>query len=154
MHANMPNFFTASNWGNTGDSNSTTLYSILDKRAGFKVGGAFTFRLQIGRSGSSADYKTPEKKTIWKQTNDPATERKNGTGYQFISGEAPTTCGGFNGLYQSDSSYTLLYDADSAEANGCWWMQIVPLIRYQSGNYLDGFGGQNHYHVWQALWVK
>ena len=84
MHANMPNFFTTGNWGNTGEPSNTTLYSILDKRVGFKTAGAYTFRLQIGRSGTSVDFKNPTKYTIWKQTNDPATERTDGTGYQFI----------------------------------------------------------------------
>jgi hypothetical protein len=44
---------------------------------------------------------------------------------------------------------------DANESNNCWWMQLVPTVLYlTSPGYLDGYGGIQHFHNWQTLWIK
>jgi hypothetical protein len=126
---------------------------MLSRRSQFVSGGCSTYRIQVGDSGAWTGAVTHE--TVWTQCHDPFTQATNGSDYAYISGEQPTTCGGFAGLHTGGQGYAYTSDAASNDSAGCWWMQIVPRLRYQSFNgYLDGYNGPGTSHVWQTLWMK
>jgi hypothetical protein len=149
-----PHFFTSGNW--TGHNTGTPAvdnYSNLGKRTSFASSGCYTFRLEAGHGGVWTD--NPTHTLVWRQCHDPFTQSTNGAGYTFLSGEASTTCGGFNGLHNRYTGFSYTSDPDSLDSTGCWWMQIVPHTQYSSSvGYLDGWGGSDNYHQWQALYVK
>ena len=92
---------------------------------------------------------------MWKQCHDPLTTVTTGSDYTFLSGQPPTTCGGFNGLHNKYWGLSYATDVDTNDHVGCWWMQIVPTGPYPGfSGYLDGYGGPWNAHTWQVLWAR
>ena len=150
-----PNFFNSSNWQDkNGSDPQNEWYSILSKRTFFKnSNNCYTYRLVVGNSGNWLS--TPAHTTVWTQCHDPFTQTTNGSDYTYISGEQPTTCGGFNGLHHKVQSYSYTTEADLNDSPGCWWMQVVPHTSYPGlSGYSEGYGGPGNYHTWQSLWLK
>jgi large repetitive protein len=150
-----PFFFSNPGWeayGSPTDQN----HSMVGEIADFAEGGVFTFRFEVGNSGTWDDGSRAHY-TVWSQGHDPLTSSTDGSGYTFIAGEESTTCGGFNGLhsyyYDVSGTFQLISDPDNTDNAGCWWMQVVPFANYDNNGYLEGYGGSN-YHNWQSLWVR
>ena len=156
-----PFFFNSSNWEQYGSASDDNYSNILEL-ADFADGSTFTFRYEVGNSGTWSDFNRAHF-TVWTQDHHPAYDSTDGSGYVFIDGDESTTCGGFNGLHDyyayyilsgGGSPYSMLNDVDTTDAPGCWWMQVVPLIQYgNSSGYLEGYNGTN-VHTWQSLWVR
>jgi hypothetical protein len=156
MSAKWKTFFTDANWQdlNGGDPMSAN-YSILKLRDGFKAGQSYTFRFSVGDEADK-DWSTGAvgRATDWRQDHDPFTQTTNGADYVFLGGVQSSTCGGFNGLHNRYQGYSYTSDPDSNDGTGCWWMQVVPKVDYNNKGFLEGYGGVEHYHQWQALWMK
>lgn len=153
--AQWPFFFSAANWNYLNDNApGAEQYSIAIKLGQFADGlGCYEFRLQAGETGNW--LQSPTHVVRWKQCHNPFTATTNGSDYTFLGGTAPTTCGGFNGLHNKYQGHSYTSDVDSGDANGCWWMQVVPTVQYSTYNgYLDGWGGAGNSHVWQSMWVR
>lgn len=152
-----PSWFTPANWeSKNGSDPQNAWYSILSKRFQFKdSNNCYTYRLVVGNSGNWQS--TPAHTTVWKQCHDPFTQTTNGSDYTYISGQQPTTCGGFNGLHHKYQGYSYASDPDLNDPVNCWWMQIVPTVQYGSPasypGYIDGYDGGG-IHVWQSLWLR
>jgi hypothetical protein len=149
-----PSFFGAGDWQTKNENMPLSdWFSILSKRTKFKNStNCYTFRLVVGNSGNWLS--TAAHRTVWAQCHDPFTQVTDGSDYTFISGEQPTTCGGFNGLHSKYVGYSYTSDPDLNDPVGCWWMQIVPNANYSNNGYAKGYGGANNYHLWQSLWVR
>lgn len=156
-----PTFWEAEDWLSSGDSDYDG-FSILVERASFAdSNGVFEFRLQLGEYGNW-DTSPPDHETIWRQAHDPIEESSDGSDYVFLSGDVPSTCGGFLGLHDINYTQGGLYSVSTERAvddlSNCWWMQIIPLRQYGSQvvypGYVDGYGGTGGVHIWQQLWVR
>jgi hypothetical protein len=137
--ARYPHFFTSANWSSLAiDTPAATNFSMLTRRALFASGGCTTWRVQVADAGT---WQSPaEFETVWRQCHDPFTQTTNGSGYTFISGVAPTTCGGFNGLHHKTVTFMYTTDVDSTDEPGCWGMQMVPHTQYPNhSGYYDGY---------------
>ncbi len=156
--ATYPFWFSDANWTNHNAADPLAAnYSILGKRTAFiDAGGCYEYRLQVGNSGNWQSTQAHE--IIWRQCHDPFTQTTNGSDYTYLSGEQPTTCGGFNGLHHKYQTHSYSADPDSADNVNCWWMQIVPKQQYGTSTshpgYLEGFGGSGNVHTWQSLWIR
>ncbi|MBN2798046.1 MAG: hypothetical protein JXX28_02775 [Deltaproteobacteria bacterium] len=152
-----PTWWTTANWQSAGTASDND-YSILGRRDLFAVDGTYTFRLEVGNSGTWRDAAASRAHyTVWTQAHDPFTATTNGSDYGYIEGLEPTTCGGFNGLHNKYHDLCMTSDPDAGDGVGCWWMQIVPTGQYSSPStypgYLEGYEGQN-VHRWQTLWAR
>ena len=151
--ASHPHFFGAGDWDSLAVGTPTAAnYSILAHRGVFAQGGCTTLRLEVGNAGDWTS--APSHFTVWQQCHDAFTQATNGSGYTFIAGEAPVTCGGFNGLHAKYQGWSRATDVDTGDGDSCWWMQVVPTQQYPGSKYLDGYGGQNQQEQWQALWMR
>ena len=152
--AQYPFFFTSGNWDNYQITSPTAAnFSMLTRRAHFAVGGCTTWRIQLGDSGNWTG--TPAHETAWTQCHDPFTQSTNGSGYTLVSGTAPVSCSGFNGLHHAVKTFMYTSDADSGDNPSCWGMQMVPHTQYPSHpGYYDGYAGGGASHQWQTMWVK
>ena len=155
--AQYPHFFSDPGWEEYGlaDEANYTQLTMLDD---FATNGVYTFRFEVGNSGSW-NGGSRSHFTIWSQQHNPTNSSTNGSGYTYISGEESTTCGGFNGLhyeyYVQSGLHTVISDVDNTDNAGCWWMQVVPLVDYNCcGGYLEGYGGASNGHSWQALYIR
>jgi hypothetical protein len=157
--ARYPYWFSSSSYTQVGaasDDNYTQLTDLDD----LARGGVWTFRFEVGNSGSWTSATSRAHYTVWSQEHNPFTDSTDGSDYTLIDGEESTTCSGFNGLHDSyyvkHGVYATSSDVDVNDGASCWWMQVVPLVQYSSSSsypgYLEGYGGPNS-HVWQALWV-
>jgi hypothetical protein len=152
--ARHPFLFSSANWENHQSGIPIADdFSMLFRRGLFASGGCTTWRIQFGDSGTWTS--APAHETAWTQCHDPFTQSSNGSDYTFVSGIAPITCGGFNGLHNEVMSFMYTSDADSTEDVGCWGMQMVPHTQYPSHpGYYDGYAGGGASHQWQTMWVK
>jgi len=146
--------FNSSTWQTYNNSDPDQgNYSILNLRNYFVSGTTYTLRLTVGNGG---DWQSGLRAhtTVWKQNHDPFTQTTDGSDYVYISGDQPTTCGGFNGLHNKYQGNSYTSDPDSNDSIGCWWMQIAPNTNYNNNGYLEGYGGGGNYHIWQVLWYR
>jgi len=151
--AQYPFFFDASNYTSYQPTLVTAAnYSLISRLAQLSSGGCTTYRIQVGETGTWQSAFDQE--TAWTQCHDPFSAATNGSDYTYISGQAPMTCGGFNGLHNAVQTFMYTSDADATDVAACWGMQTVPHTDYPGNNgYYDGYGG-NHMHQWQTLWVR
>jgi len=164
MSAKYPHFFNDANWqdlnANAPDSEN---YSIVGKRNLFKNGVTYTFRYAIGNAMTWKDGPILFQ-IAWQQGHDPFTAVTNGADYQYLIGDKPTTCGGFNGLHNKFNAPSYATDVDLNDVQNCWWMQVVPRDDWHKYGYpvgyLHGFlGGANsqdpkHETQWEVLYIR
>jgi hypothetical protein len=162
MAIRYPNFFSTSPaspnyWGarDVANASGSEFYSILSQRALFASSGTYTFRTVAQRT--NVDLRTGARSNfiIWKQSHDPFTSVTNGADYVFVGGQAPITCGGFNGLHNKCHTFSVVTDVDANDSDSCWFQQIVPHTYYPAATgYLDGhLGSSLAGHLGQTVWV-
>lgn len=155
-----PTFWENEDWLSSGASDYDS-FSILGERTYFADSGTYELRLQVGNSGNW-DTTPPDHQTIWTQEHDPVGDTSDGSGYVYLSGDVPPTCGGFVGLhdiaYAQGGLYSVSTERDESDLSNCWWMQIIPLRQYGSPavypGYIDGYDGAGGVHTWQQIWVR
>jgi hypothetical protein len=147
------NFWEHRDAGNPGTSE---FYSILYRRSLFMVGSTYTLRTVKQRNSENLRTGTRSSWIAWSQNHDPFTATTNGADYTFLAGQAPTTCGGFNGLHNRYQTYSVASDVDSLDGTSCWYEMMVPTSLYGGASgYLDGhFGSSLAGHLGQTVWVR
>ena len=163
MSAKYPHFFNDMTWQSfNADQPQLENYSIVGKRDLFKVGEDYTLRYAVGDAMNWKDGPILYQ-VAWTQAHDPFTKTTNGGDYTYLSGNKPTTCGGFNGLHAKYNSPSYATDVDAGDGIGCWWMQVVPRDNWNKygypPGYLHGFlGGGNldpkHETQWEVLYIR
>ena len=163
MSAKYPHFFNDMTWQSfNADQPQQENYSIVGKRDLFKVGENYTFRYAVGDAMNWKDGPILFQ-VAWTQGHDPFTKTTTGADYMYLSGNKPTTCGGFNGLHAKYNAPSYATDVDTGDGIGCWWMQVVPRDDWKKygypAGYLHGFlGGGNldpkHETQWEVLYIR
>ena len=162
MSAKYPFFYNNASWQNyNAGQPEQDNYSILSKRDLFKDGITYTFRYVVGNAQTFKDGPIVFQ-VAWQQGHDPFGAATSGVDYQFLAGDKPTTCGGFNGLHNKYTSPSYTTDVDLNDGSNCWWMQVVPRDDWNkygySPGYLHGFlGGINNpagVTQWEVLYAR
>ena len=87
-------------------------FSILEERTNFANAG--TLRTASATwSSQNWDTTPPDHQTIWTQEHDPIADTSDGSDYVYISGDIPSTCGGFVGLHDITYAQGGLYSVST-----------------------------------------